>query len=80
MNALNKMKSIDTWTKQTDKQTTQDNRYQPIPPQGTSDIARGMGLLKQKRESKIKIVKGHKNHKRIVKIQLTRGSLKILIK
>ena len=33
--------------KQTHKQTTQNNRYQPIPPQGTSDIARGMGLLKQ---------------------------------
>ena len=31
-------------------QTTQDNRYQPIPPQGTSDIARGIGLLIQKRE------------------------------
>ena len=37
-----------------DKQTTQDNRYQPIPTQGTSDIARGMGLLKQNREDKIK--------------------------
>ena len=37
------------------KQTNrQDNRYQPIPPQGTSDIVRGMGLLKQKREGKIK--------------------------
>ena len=34
--------------------TTQGNIYQPIPPQGTSDIARGMGLLKQKREGKIK--------------------------
>ena len=33
--------------RQTDNQTTQDNRYQPIPPQGTSDIARGMGLLNQ---------------------------------
>ena len=26
----------------------QDNIYQPIPPQGTSDIARGMSLLKQR--------------------------------
>ena len=33
--------------KHTNRQT-QDNRYQPIPPQGTSDIARGMGLLKQR--------------------------------
>ena len=39
--------------KQTHKQTTQDNRYQPIPPKGASAIARGMGLLKQKRECKI---------------------------
>ena len=31
------------------EQTTQDNRYQSIPPQGTSDIARGMGLLKTKK-------------------------------
>ena len=37
--------------KQINRQT-QDNIYQPIPPQGTSDIARGMGLLKQKRECK----------------------------
>ena len=29
----------------TDKHTTQGNRYQPIPPQGTSGIARGMGLV-----------------------------------
>ena len=28
--------------------TTQGNIYQPVPPQGTSDIARGMGLLKHK--------------------------------
>ena len=33
--------------KQTDKQTTQDNIYQPIHPQGTNDIARGMGLIKR---------------------------------
>ena len=31
--------------KTTDKQATQDNIYQLIPPKGTSD----MGLLKQKR-------------------------------
>ena len=39
------MKNIDTWAlhKQTAKQTTHDNRYQPRPPQRT-----GMGLLKQK--------------------------------
>ena len=36
------------------KQTTQDKSYQPIPQEGTSYIARGMGLLKQKREGKIK--------------------------
>ena len=30
--------------KQTKRQA-QDNIYQLIPPQGTSDIARGMGLL-----------------------------------
>ena len=30
--------------KQTNRQA-QDNIYQLIPPQGTSDIARGMGLL-----------------------------------
>ena len=33
--------------KHTNRQT-QDNIYQPIPPQGTSDIARGMSLLKQR--------------------------------
>ena len=27
---------------------------QPIPPQATSDIVRGMGLLNQNREGKIK--------------------------
>ena len=27
--------------------TAQDNIYQPRPPQGTSDIARGVGLLIQ---------------------------------
>ena len=27
-----------------DKQTTQDNRYQPIHPQGTSDITRGKSI------------------------------------
>ena len=45
----NKIKNIDTYmdiNKHT--KTTQDNRYQPIPPQGTSDTARGMGLLKQR--------------------------------
>ena len=35
----NKMKNINRH-KQTEKQTTKNNRYQPIPPQGTSDIAR----------------------------------------
>ena len=45
----NKMKSIRHMdiNKQINK-TTQGNIYQPIPPQGTSDIARGMGLLKTK--------------------------------
>ena len=33
--------------------TTQDNRYQSIPPQGTSDIVRGMDLLKQKKKAKL---------------------------
>ena len=33
---------------------TTQNIYQPIPPQGTSDIVRGMVLLKQKKEGKIK--------------------------
>ena len=37
-----KNKNINTWTN-TNKQT--DNIYQLIPPQGTSDIARGMGVL-----------------------------------
>ena len=36
------------------KQTRQDNIYQPIPSQGTSDIVRGTDLLKEKREGKIK--------------------------
>ena len=45
----NKMKSIRHMdiNKHINK-TTQGNMYQSIPPQGTSDIARGMGLLKTK--------------------------------
>ena len=46
---------INKQTKQTNKQTTQDNRYQSIPPQATIDIAIGLGLLKQKREGKKKL-------------------------
>ena len=38
------MKNIVTWKKQTVKQTTQNNRYQPIPPKATSEIAGFMAL------------------------------------
>ena len=41
----NKMKIKTHGHKEANKQTTQGNRYQPIPPQGISDIARGMGLM-----------------------------------
>ena len=62
-----KKNHIDTWTN-TNKQTTQDNRYQPISPQGTNDIARGVGLLRKRKQTWI--VKGHKVHNRLVKNQL----------
>ena len=43
----NKMKNTDTWTL-TNRQHKTTDLYQPIPPKDTSDIARGMGLLKPK--------------------------------
>ena len=43
-NHYEKKKKINTTNKQTNRQA-QDNRYQLIPPQGTSDIARGMDLI-----------------------------------
>ena len=38
---------------QTHKQTTESNTYHSVPPQGTSDIARGVDLLRKGRTSKI---------------------------
>ena len=48
----NKKKNIYTWTN-SNKQT--DNKYYPISPQGTSDIARGKGLLKNTKSNNQKV-------------------------
>ena len=52
---VNKRKRLKHGQTRTHKQTTQYNTYQPRPLQDTSDIARGMGLLR-KQSIKINII------------------------